>query len=793
MSKLVSEDRQPVYMAADRWIESALRSDDSLFTPGREIWTQSVIDDLYDRFVGQPDESADPFITKLRRQLDGAPPETFQLMGELLYVHFLVASDDSIGGDRKREVINEVLSWSPEPVEIPEDLAAALNQGLAATGTAFHTYRPFQLFFLAEFILRWKSLDPEQREQLLQDPWEFKSLAMDLPAKAAYIQRLALLHLVHPDTYEPIVSRDMKKRIADTFSDLVTSPTQDIDRQLLQIRSALSEEHGPDFVFWDTAIREQWQPDSSLWGQFVHWARRLSSLPNWRADEVDYKLQFSEELAEMMRALIEGGNWVEPLGKTLKNNYQLTPWQLDDRFMKWVEGNEGEAAEALTNLLSEGASLESRITAFFAAIPKEVLGGQGMGLALASFLLTGVDPHSYPVYRVTPFRKAYDLTEFGRPHAGSSPADDYSHALEFLDRLSEEASARGLEIPDRLEAQGIVWSVVKTPVDHFDIPEEEQQALARFRGGEILEDEVDETGEPAGTSTLSDLADDLLMDEQYLERIVRLLQDRFQVIFYGPPGTGKTYVARELAAHLAGSNGTVELVQFHPSYAYEDFIEGFRPAQLESGQAGFKLREGPLKRIAERAAESPGANHVLIIDEINRGNVAKVFGELYFLLEYRRHDITLQYSDQRFSLPENLLIIGTMNTADRSIALVDSALRRRFHFVPFFPDEPPVEGLLERWLTKHMPGMLWVAEVVDKANLKLDDRHMAIGPSHFLRDDLDDDWVRLIWRHSVLPYISEQFFGEPDRVADFELDRLVAADAEHPSAEDDEANSGSDA
>ena len=231
-------------------------------------------------------------------------------------------------------------------------------------------------------------------------------------------------------------------------------------------------------------------------------------------------------------------------------------------------------------------------------------------------------------------------------------------------------------------------------------------------------------------------------------------------------------MARKLAVHLAGGEGRVELVQFHPSYAYEDFVEGYRPARLEGGAAGFVLREGPLKRVAGRAGEEGGETFVLIIDEINRGNLAKVFGELYFLLEYREEKISLQYSDEPFSLPENLWIIGTMNTADRSIALVDSALRRRFYFSPFFPDRPPIEGLLSRWLDCKKPELSWVAELVDRANKKLGRRHAAIGPSHFMRDDLDEEWVELIWEHSVLPYVAEQFFGEDDRIDEFALDRL---------------------
>ncbi len=163
---------------------------------------------------------------------------------------------------------------------------------------------------------------------------------------------------------------------------------------------------------------------------------------------------------------------------------------------------------------------------------------------------------------------------------------------------------------------------------------------------------------------------------------------------------------------------------------------------------------------------------MLVIDEINRGNVAKVFGELYFLLEYRDEEIKLQYSSEPFVLPKNLWIIGTMNTADRSIALIDAALRRRFYFVPFFPNEPPIEGLLHRWLTAHRPEMLWVDDVVNEANERLAKPDAAIGPSHFLREDLNDEWLELIWQHSIIPYLDEQLFGEKARLTEFELERL---------------------
>ena len=250
--------------------------------------------------------------------------------------------------------------------------------------------------------------------------------------------------------------------------------------------------------------------------------------------------------------------------------------------------------------------------------------------------------------------------------------------------------------------------------------------------------------------------------------------DKRQAIFQGPPGTGKTYVAKRIAEHCRDHGGDFKIVQFHPSYSYEDFVEGFRPTLTDGGQAAFELTPGPLRLIAEQAAAKPDATFILVIDEINRGNVAKILGELYFLLEYRGDKVNLQYSNEGFSLPKNLWFIGTMNTTDRSIALVDAALRRRFYFFGFFPDEPPVKGLLRRWLDKNNPDLIWVADLVARANGKLGDRHMGIGPSHFMKDDppLDEDRVRFIWEQAVIPYIEEQSFGDEARLKEFAYDQL---------------------
>ena len=369
---------------------------------------------------------------------------------------------------------------------------------------------------------------------------------------------------------------------------------------------------------------------------------------------------------------------------------------------------------------------------------------------------------TYPPFRTRLFEKAYDLTGYSQAPDGATEAAMYEHALGFLDRLIDEAAERGLTLRHRLDAQSVVWGVLsesdkEPPKDGEEPPESE--------------------GSPPHEPDLPALAAEVFMPVEFLEGIDKLLEEKKQVIFQGPPGTGKTYVAQKLARCLAGSKDRVTLVQFHPSYAYEDFVQGFRPVAAGNGTAGFELRDGPLLKAAERAKSEPDARHFLVIDEINRGNLAKVFGELYFLLEYRDEEISLQYQqgdDDKFSLPSNLYIIGTMNTADRSIALVDLALRRRFYFVEFHPDDEPVRSVIHKWLAEKAPGMEWVADVVENANEELrEDRHAAIGPSYFMKEGLDRAAVERIWTHSVFPYVEECLFGDRDRIGSFELRKLM--------------------
>ena len=280
-----------------------------------------------------------------------------------------------------------------------------------------------------------------------------------------------------------------------------------------------------------------------------------------------------------------------------------------------------------------------------------------------------------------------------------------------------------------------------------------------------------------------ELADDLLIDRDWLQRQADLLWDRKQLILYGPPGTGKTFLARALAGHLAEPSA-VKLVQFHPSYTYEDFFEGFRPAQRGDGQLGFELRPGPFRRLVEAARQHLSDPYILIIDEINRANLAKVFGELYFLLEYRDDAIGLLYSAEAdFVLPPNVFLVGTMNTTDRSIALVDAAMRRRFAFVELHPADPPTAGILVSWLAQLVKAEdvalnLDAPALLEVLNTRIEDRDLAIGPSYLMRADIyrRGDGLERVWETSILPLLAEHHYGSPPAVLDrYRLPALRAA------------------
>ena len=258
-----------VYAAAQKWVDSALCSNDSLFTPGTPIWTSQWLGELRERFLDRHDEWKGPrFFEKLEPLLTGSPPEVIQLMAEAVYVTYLIVWTGATSRVAKQRRINQVLRWSPTPVSIPDGLADGLEPGIAHPGAFFIANFAIHPGFIIEFVEQWKEQKPNDHDQLLADPWGFKTVVMDVPFRSAVLynnpnspaaQKHALLHLVFPDTFEGIVSINSKKLVAEVFAYFLDDPPpEDVDRKLEQIRAGF-ETHEKRAVirFFSKSIFEQ--------------------------------------------------------------------------------------------------------------------------------------------------------------------------------------------------------------------------------------------------------------------------------------------------------------------------------------------------------------------------------------------------------------------------------------------------------------------------------------------------------------------------------------------------------
>lgn len=271
--------------------------------------------------------------------------------------------------------------------------------------------------------------------------------------------------------------------------------------------------------------------------------------------------------------------------------------------------------------------------------------------------------------------------------------------------------------------------------------------------------------------TAEDFLQDVYMDAERYQTLKALVLTKKNVILQGAPGVGKTFAAKRLAYSIMGEKDAsrVQMVQFHQSYSYEDFIMGFRPTET-----GFALKKGVFYEFCRKAEKDDERPYFFIIDEINRGNLSKIFGELFMLIESDKRGVELQllYADEQFSIPGNVHIIGMMNTADRSLAMLDYALRRRFAFFEMPPafTSSGFQAYKARINNIKFDRLIETVERLNKEITEDDSlgEGFRIGHSYFCTNlNISDEWLRSVVEFELIPLLKEYWFDEPAKIKDW--------------------------
>ena len=292
----------------------------------------------------------------------------------------------------------------------------------------------------------------------------------------------------------------------------------------------------------------------------------------------------------------------------------------------------------------------------------------------------------------------------------------------------------------------------------------------------VIMDMIREANPIPKPESVDSYSDKRFLDEVYMEdaeyrRLLCLLDKKKNIILQGAPGVGKTFAAKRLAYSVMGKtdDSRIKMIQFHQNYSYEDFIMGYRPNEA----GGFKMEYGVFYKFCKMAERDPDRNHkyFFIIDEINRGNLSKIFGELLMLMEnrHRKDSATLAYTGETFSVPENVYIIGMMNTADRSIAMIDHALRRRFGIFNMKPafGTKPFDKYLNKIGNNKLKSLISKIQELNAEITKSLGKGFVIGHSYFCEDDkslITDAWLESIIDFEIVPTLDEYWYDAPDKV-----------------------------
>jgi dynein-related subfamily AAA family protein len=753
-------DQAPVLEAAQRWKDKCLLSDGSVFS-NYPLWTEPNLAALEEHFINNPITGDEPFLDKFRRQLESTPGPVKQLAGEILWLLLLFPSN--IGGPRKRHNVMEVWSWSGENLDGSHPLLVLLDHGIGSAGQAFNQRRDLEITFAIRLTQNRKRTKEGWKQSFMEDPWEFGTWLDGIPDAPNRGLRHMILFLLFPDFYERIATARHKNAIAAAFAGLAQeSIAQDhdssgvvLDKSLFSIRKALERDHpGQEIDFYRPPIRELWDK------------------PEAREDE-DVE---SADDSEKTRTESDSGPriWIEKTLVKGRADREQGEHRLGSALWSPQKAKNGADIYKDMRAVREGDVV-------LHLIDNKQFSGVSVAAGSADSTFQGLSNTAWqgPAYRI-PLR---DYTPLDPPLKREDFLESPIGAAEL--RKIRKQYGRGLFYTADLDLNQGKY-LTRAPIELVEALNQiylrlYEKALPHL--GNLLP-----TPRPAlvlGTYSEEDAMSGIFLDRDYFKEMILLLDTKKNLILQGPPGVGKTFIARRLAYALlkAEDRIRVKFVQFHQSYSYEDFIEGYRPK--EGGN--FALRNGLFRDFCKQALDDSGRNYVLVIDEINRGNLSKIFGELLMLIEPDKRspawNVQLAYSGDDFYVPANLHLIGLMNTADRSLAMVDYALRRRFAFVTLDPQFR--SAAFSSYLEELGASRALVSAIVsrfealnkaiaeDTTNLG---RGFCVGHSFFCSSGpqitLDEAWYQRVVKTEVAPLLREYWFDRPKQAQEM-IDQLL--------------------
>lgn len=696
----------------------------SVIDPTVEIWTAAAAEDLRSRVQTDPSPGSNMSQwDKLGVQLAGASRAVVLLAAELVFLreHPL----NGILPATRRKHVEDLLALLDPPAHIPEPMSEWLARPSETGGFEPSTYYlsaiSDHLSWVADFIIHWSKLSEDDRAAAHSDPWQLQQVMIDSGDNRTDM-RNTLQFLAHPELFEPIPSANQKKQIRDAFANRINGASGDtpthIDRDLLAIRASLAKEINGEFDFWSDGVKEKWKP-----------------APNVAASG-----QSADELTEPRPRrywLYAPGRQASKWNEFHSTKIMAIGW--DDLGNLSAYSNREEIRHAL-DADSTGGSLKNSVLALW-QFQNEIEIGDVVYVKSGRREVLGRGQVTSEA------RYDHDRSEYR--HVRSV---DWTHKGQWA--LTRDAPLKTLT---DITSQHDLIEQLEALIVGEDEPEAREQ-LKDIRA-----------------YTRDDFLRDVFLPEERYLRLRSLLIRKKNVILAGPPGVGKTYAAKRLAYSVIGEQdrSRVQIVQFHQSYSYEDFLMGYRPR--ESG--GFTLTEGPFYRFCEDArADDPTRPYFFIIDEINRGNISKIFGELLMLIESdkRGTELRLLYKDESFSVPPNVHIIGMMNTADRSLAVLDYALRRRFGFFEMAPGFR-TDGFAARQKTLDSRSFDRLVDRVIELNADIAadpalGHGFAIGHSYLsIPSGVESDeeelagWLQSVVEDELVPLLEEYWFDEPSK------------------------------